>query len=123
MTDNAPEEIRHLGLPLRVENALQWGGITTVPQLTDRSHGQLLRLKSMGHAGIKEIERALAQYGLRLRVAQRAQPGVLVSFQKQAARMDAVAIELVRSGQISPNSVASVAIRIIQEIDKGAASD
>ena len=63
-----PEEppIHELELSLRSENCLMRVGIETIPDLLQRSHEDLLKIRNLGKKSLTEIEKKLEERGLQL---------------------------------------------------------
>ena len=58
--------IRELDLSLRSENCLMRVGIETIPDLLERSHEDLLKIRNLGKKSIAEIEKKLEERGFQL---------------------------------------------------------
>lgn len=65
--DISKAKIEDLGLTSRTVNALSLGGIRTVGGLMRKKEEDLLELSGLGEKGIKEIRRALSNYGITLK--------------------------------------------------------
>lgn len=65
--DISKAKIEDLGLTSRTINALSLGGVRTVGGLMRKKEEDLLELSGLGEKGIKEIRRALSNYGITLK--------------------------------------------------------
>lgn len=64
--DLIPASVDDLRLATRAHNSLHRGNITHVADLVRRTPAELLAIRGMGLVSVREIERALAPFGLRL---------------------------------------------------------
>ena len=65
--DSMKTKIEDLGLSARTVNALTEGGIRTVGGLSRKKEEDLLEVDGLGDKGIKEIRRALSNFGITLK--------------------------------------------------------
>lgn len=61
------ENIEILGLTLRSENCMRRAGIETVGQLTDKTAGELQKIRNFGQKSLEDITKKLAEKNLALR--------------------------------------------------------
>lgn len=61
------ENIEILGLTLRSENCMRRAGIETVGQLTDKTTGELQKIRNFGQKSLEDITKKLAEKNLALR--------------------------------------------------------